>query len=199
MSIIKHEVNSTTVEQRAVDGFINGTAMAVAHGKKINDWFRNGLTLKLFEALALDLNLEIKEENSRNLDAVKLSASKYKNLFPELIFAKQGSPEAGGGTWVHPDLAIQLAQWCSPRFAIQVSRWVREWMTTGQNPIQPPEPQPEPDRPQLKELPVIMPTPEEIEFMRSPSARSHPNWMQLSGYDRALEAVRKHRSGIVPQ
>lgn len=48
-------------------------------------------------------------------------------------------------------------------------------------------------------LPVIMPTPEEIEFMRSPSARSHPNWMQLSGYDRALEAVRKHRSGIVPQ
>lgn len=61
------------------------------------------------------------------------------------------------------------------------------------------KPEPEPDRPQFKELPVIMPTPEEIEFMRSPSARSHANWMQLSGYDRALDAVRKHRSNIVPQ
>jgi KilA-N domain len=52
-----------------------------------------------------------------------------------LILSKRGSPENGGGTWLHPDLAIQLAQWCSPAFAIQVSRWVREWMTIGQNPV----------------------------------------------------------------
>ena len=30
------------------------------------------------------------------------------------------------GTWVHPDVAILLAQWCSPKFAVRVSQWVRE-------------------------------------------------------------------------
>ena len=36
-----------------------------------------------------------------------------------------------GGSWIHPDLAIQLAQWCSPSFAIQVSRWTRELLLYG--------------------------------------------------------------------
>ena len=36
-----------------------------------------------------------------------------------------------GGTFYHPDLAIQLAQWLSPSFAIQVSRWTRELLLTG--------------------------------------------------------------------
>ena len=35
------------------------------------------------------------------------------------------------GTFAHPDLAIQIAQWCSPLFAIQVSRWTRELLITG--------------------------------------------------------------------
>jgi KilA-N domain len=58
-------------------------------------------------------------------------------MFPGLIVSKRGSPQTGGGTWLHPDLAIQLAQWCNTPFALQVSRWVREWMTTGQNPVRP--------------------------------------------------------------
>jgi hypothetical protein len=36
------------------------------------------------------------------------------------------------GTWVHPDVAINLGQWCSPKFAVAVSQWVREW-ATGQS------------------------------------------------------------------
>ncbi len=28
-----------------------------------------------------------------------------------------------GCSWIHPDLAVQLAQWISPTFALQVSRW----------------------------------------------------------------------------
>lgn len=35
------------------------------------------------------------------------------------------------GSWVHPDLAVQLAIWISPRFALQVSAWVRELFATG--------------------------------------------------------------------
>jgi 4-alpha-glucanotransferase len=33
---------------------------------------------------------------------------------------------------VHPDLAIQLAQWISPKFALQVSKWIRTLLTDGQ-------------------------------------------------------------------
>lgn len=130
------ELNGISIEQRVKDGFINGTAMCTAHNKKINDWFRNQDTLELFLTLAVDLDPNFKDENSRNLDLSRLSATKYGKMFPNLVISKSGSPETGGGTWLHPTLAIQLAQWCSPRFAIQVSRWVQEWMTSGYNPIQ---------------------------------------------------------------
>jgi KilA-N domain len=133
---VVREVNGITVEQRSVDGFINGTAMCVAHDKKINAWFRNQDTLDLFVALALDLDPNFNCENSRNLDISRLSASNYTKIFVGLVISKSGSPETGGGTWLHPDLAVQLAQWCSKPFALQVSRWVREWMTSAYNPIQ---------------------------------------------------------------
>jgi hypothetical protein len=44
---------------------------------------------------------------------------------------RKGGNRATQGTWVHPDIAIHLAQWCNPRFAVQVSKWVRELLTTG--------------------------------------------------------------------
>ena len=36
-----------------------------------------------------------------------------------------------GGSWLHPDLAVQLSQWISAEFALQVSRWTRELILTG--------------------------------------------------------------------
>ena len=39
-----------------------------------------------------------------------------------------GSPEAQG-TWVHPKVAIHLAQWLSPVFAVQVTEWVYDWLS----------------------------------------------------------------------
>lgn len=33
------------------------------------------------------------------------------------------------GTWVHPDLAIHLAQWCSPQFGLAVGRLVQKWFS----------------------------------------------------------------------
>ena len=50
----------------------------------------------------------------------------------QLIDIKKGnSGEFFQGTWIHPDLAIQLAQWLSPKFAIQVSKWIRQLFTNG--------------------------------------------------------------------
>jgi KilA-N domain len=134
--IATRDVNGVDIEQRQTDGFINGTAMSVAHGKDLNDWFTTRDSLELFSALADDLQIEIKVGDFRDLDVSRLSASKYAEIFPGLVFSKRGSPSTGGGTWLHPDLAIQLAQWCNKPFAIQVGRWIREWMTSAYNPIQ---------------------------------------------------------------
>jgi len=104
-SAIKYEINNIAVEQQIVDGFINGTAMCVAHGKEIKHWFENRETLELIQALTQDLGIEIKRRNSDVSSATRVSAT-----YPDLVISKRGSPENGGGVWLHPDLAIQLAQ-----------------------------------------------------------------------------------------
>lgn len=129
---VGHEVNGIAIEQRVTDGFINATAMCVAHDKEINDWFRLKITFELFSVLAARTGIILNTADSRDLGLVKLSATKYGEIYPGLIFIKRGSPDRGGGVWLHPDLAIQLAQWCSPAFALQVSRWVRELMMKSQ-------------------------------------------------------------------
>ena len=129
------EVNGITVEQRSTDGFVNGTAMCVAHSKDINDWLTTKDTFELFLALAVDLDLRFNPGDFRDSDASRLSGAKYAQIFSNLVVSKRGSPENGGGTWLHPDLAVQLAQWCSPAFAIQVSRWIQDWIIKSQNPV----------------------------------------------------------------
>jgi KilA-N domain len=125
------DVNGVIVSQRERDGFVNGTAMAVAHQKEISDWFRNRETIDLINALVVDLGLEVNPGISQDSNAARISAA-----YPDLVISRRGAPETGGGTWVHPDLAIQLAQWCSPVFAIQVSRWVRDWLLEIYSPTQ---------------------------------------------------------------
>ncbi len=124
-------VNGVTVEQKLNDGCINGTAMCVAHSKQISDWLTTEPTWNLLVALSRRLGVGIKEGWNRNL-----SSSKVSEVFPHLLTVRRGSPANGGGTWIHPKLAVHLAQWCSPEFALQVSDWVEEWLLTGLNPVQ---------------------------------------------------------------
>lgn len=126
----RRAVNGVRVEQRADNGFINGTAMCTAHGKDISDWLKTEDTWELVNALADDIGVIPKSRKSGNSNYTRVSA-----VFPSLVIVKRGSPENGGGTWLHPDLAMQLAQWCNKRFAIQVSRWIREWLTVGYIPV----------------------------------------------------------------
>jgi KilA-N domain len=132
---VMREVNGITIEQRSTDGFVNGTAMCVAHSKDINDWLTTKDTFELFLALAVDLDLRFNPGDFRDSDVARLSGARYAQIFSNLVVSKRGSPENGGGTWLHPDLAVQLAQWCSPAFAIQVSRWIQDWIIKSQNPV----------------------------------------------------------------
>jgi hypothetical protein len=47
----------------------------------------------------------------------------------ELVQSISGGEPRLQGTWVHPQVAINLGQWVSPAFAVQVSQWVYDWMS----------------------------------------------------------------------
>lgn len=108
LALISHDCgNNSLVQQRAVDGFINATAMCKAAGKLFNDYTRLKNTKEFLEELAGSTGIPV----------------------DLLVFQQVTGPNEHRGTWVHPDVAIHLGQWLSPKFAVMVSRWVREWMS----------------------------------------------------------------------
>lgn len=113
---IVRSFNSREIHQRVADGYINLNQMADASGRRIDNWIQNQSTQ--------DLLTEFQNQQSK-LPGIPGSLS-------DPLITIEGR---GGGTWAHPDIAIQFAQWCSPAFALQVSRWVREWMTSGRSPL----------------------------------------------------------------
>ena len=101
-----------TISHREEDGYINVTQLCAAGKKKFNDWNRLSKTKSFLQVLST---------------AVGIPA-------PALIQVgsgnKFGSTE-GQATWVHPQVAINIAQWISPQFDVKVSAWVYEAMMTG--------------------------------------------------------------------
>lgn len=107
-AIISHAINTTTVQQRAEDGYIHATAMCKAAGKLFNDYSRLDTTRAYLQALASDTGIPVSQ----------------------LVVSRRGNTSAfKQGTWVHPKVAIHLAQWLSPEFAVQVSNWVFDWLS----------------------------------------------------------------------
>jgi hypothetical protein len=111
-------IKDIVIVARSKDHFINATQLCKAGGKKFNDWYRLDSTKELITALESSLIAEIPANKKNNTNNLTL------NLVDK-------TPGKYGGTWLHPDLAIQLAQWISPMFSIQVSRWVREICNHG--------------------------------------------------------------------
>jgi hypothetical protein len=94
------------------DGYIHATALCKIAGKKVNGWLRMKETQKFVEIV--EKNFVTRNSPTKNLIEIHQAGNKYNQ-----------------GTWVHPELGINLAQWCCPDFALQVSRWVRELIITG--------------------------------------------------------------------
>ena len=105
--VIKHEIGSELINQRAKDGYINATAMCKAVGKPLANYRVNQSTKDFLEALSSDIGIPISE----------------------LIQSLRGGNPDLQGTWVHPRVAIHLAQWLSPEFAVQVTEWVFDWIS----------------------------------------------------------------------
>ncbi len=117
MSAMALRLNGVVIESRSSDKFINATQMCKAGRKKFNHWLSLESTKELISVLESNLKSEPGIPGSQNI---------------KLIDVKRGnSSKFSQGSWIHPDLAVQLAQWISPSFAIQVSRWIRELFVTG--------------------------------------------------------------------
>jgi hypothetical protein len=107
--IIEHKAESEIISQRVKDGYINATAMCKAAGKEWSDYSRLSTTKPFLDELS------------------SVTGITRGGLIQSII---GGVPHLQG-TWVHPQVAVHLAQWLSPKFAVLVSQWVAEWMSGG--------------------------------------------------------------------
>jgi len=96
------------IEHREEDGYINISNLCKAGGKKFNGWNRLQKTKAFLQVLS----------ESAQIHADSL-------IVYNCAYGKERS------TWVHPQVAINIAQWISPKFDVKVSAWVYEVMMTG--------------------------------------------------------------------
>ena len=107
-NIITHKSEGLLILQRETDGFFNVTKMCKAAGKKWSHYRSNASTEDYLSALSIDLDVSV----SSLIDTVRGGNLKQ-------------------GTWVHPKVAIHLAQWLSPEFSLKVTNLVLDWMSGG--------------------------------------------------------------------
>jgi hypothetical protein len=94
------------IRQRMSDGYLNATDMCKVNNKLYADYTRLEQTKEFLKELVSDMGIPISK-----LVQIKKGGNKYKQ-----------------GTWIHPHVAIHLAQWVSPKFSVAVSKWVMRFM-----------------------------------------------------------------------
>jgi len=112
-TLVTHTFNNISIPQRESDGYLSATAMCKSVGKLFGHYKVNNQTKEFLKALEDDIGITISK----------------------LIQVIQGKGKQQG-TWVHPKVAIHLAQWLSPDFAVQVTNWVFDWINEGMTPTQ---------------------------------------------------------------
>jgi hypothetical protein len=98
-------INNIVIVSREYDSYINVTQLSLACNKNFNEW----LTLASTNDLIKDLESDTGIQELQLIDSKKENSSDYQKNY-----------------WVHPDLAIQFAQWISPKVGLCVSKWIRK-------------------------------------------------------------------------
>ena len=108
LPLIPHEspVSTDIIYQRAFDGYVNATALCQACGKRIGHYLENTTTKEFIRELSRSVGIP----TDQLIQTIDTGVNEYR------------------GTWVHPQIAINLGQWASPRFAVEVSKWIFDWM-----------------------------------------------------------------------
>lgn len=96
---------------REKDGYINATLLCKAGGKEFKHWYA---TVSAKKAITF-------AQNYTGIDKEKL------------VLITRGGNVKIQGTWVHPLIVTNLAQWISVEFSIKVSIWIEEWKKNNNN------------------------------------------------------------------
>jgi len=108
--LITRVFNGVEIRQRKADKYLSGTDMCQTVGKFFWNYNENKTTKAFLDELEKGLRIPVSQ----------------------LIESRKGNTSTFvQGTWVHPQVAMHLAQWCSPAFAVQVTKWLLELYETG--------------------------------------------------------------------
>lgn len=107
LPLVRYELAEEIIHQRVADGYVNATGMCKAGAKLFADFSRLRTTPLFLNALSTSMGIPI----DRLVVTVMTGANDLR------------------GTWVHPQVAIHLAQWISPEFAVKVTQWIFDWMS----------------------------------------------------------------------
>lgn len=86
------------------DGWLHASKIAERFGKRLDRWLENASTLEYIQAL----DEVITGRESKILDTRK---SGY-------VKTSRARADRGGGTWLHPKLAMSFARWCDAKFSV---------------------------------------------------------------------------------
>lgn len=105
LDLINHEANGSVIHQRSSDGYVNATQLCQVAKRRWHNYASSEATGNFLRALA-----------------ARTGIRRY-----ELI---EEVPDRNGAKsiWVHPKVALHLAQWLSADFAVQVTEWVYSWL-----------------------------------------------------------------------
>lgn len=126
----KITLGGVEVFTRESDGYINASQLCKAGQKKYNDWIRLDKTQEFLRELSYELKIDILNHNKEELGGAGFPAPPHTNV--SLIENNMGKIDVvTQSTWVHPRVAIHIAQWISPKFAVNVTGWIHKLLSTG--------------------------------------------------------------------
>jgi hypothetical protein len=100
-AIIKHQFQDHAIEQRGEDSYVNLTQLCKAGGKDLFDYLRQDSTKEYIEALSVDTGILGIADSAKVSSLVNRSRK---------------------GTWAHPMVAIDCAQWVNVNLRIWANR-----------------------------------------------------------------------------
>jgi len=106
-ALVSRSWNGTPISRRTADGYVNATAMCKANKKRWSDYRESDRCQLYLDALSQTTEIPVFD----------------------LIQSRQGH---GGGTWVHPQIAVDLARWISAPFAVWMDGWFLESVQQAQ-------------------------------------------------------------------
>lgn len=86
------------------DGWLHASKIAERYGKRLDHWLENVGTLEYVQALDEVIS-------GRESEIVDTRKSGY-------VKTSRARIDRGGGTWLHPKLAVAFARWCDAKFSV---------------------------------------------------------------------------------